>query len=379
MSVITIKLEMAELSLKANRIEEAEKTIMDVILDPSTDSDSQYSAFLALGSIKMIKLLKNTAIFSEVEYCIKKAYAIKSNELTVDAYIVMLSYFLKTATTAIDTSKENIKKLQRKAGIDFLVTIGSAYVLNQRGNSVLTNVIGIIGLDYGINGIIGDIKTIDGYENLIKYLNNAINEVVGAYNQSGFFNEGQIQYFKGLLYETGIGTNSLSSSDKNKVELFLGILEDASKDKVEIDVKVSDSIKGLIKLSNDFNVSCSKIHNKIGDDEQKYCYHFQFIYKSNDLRVLFTNKYVYVIILSGIFIKKVESLVKLEYTDFNSDNLKIQTNISNETKYEIGQKIVYEVSSELSYTLLSIGNTDSRAELGGVYLDKLYNALISAN
>jgi hypothetical protein len=133
----------------------------------------------------------------------------------------MLSYFLKTATTAIDTSKENIKKLQRKAGIDFLVTIGSAYVLNQRGNSVLTNVIGIIGLDYGINGIIGDIKTIDGYENLIKYLNNAINEVVGAYNQSGFFNEGQIQYFKGLLYETGIGTNSLSSSDKNKVELFL--------------------------------------------------------------------------------------------------------------------------------------------------------------
>ncbi len=121
MSVITIKLEMAELSLKANRIEEAEKTIMDVILDPSTDSDSQYSAFLALGSIKMIKLLKNTAIFSEVEYCIKKAYAIKSNELTVDAYIVMLSYFLKTATTAIDTSKENIKKLQRKQQTGLIV------------------------------------------------------------------------------------------------------------------------------------------------------------------------------------------------------------------------------------------------------------------
>ena len=63
MSVITIKLEMAELSLKANRIEEAEKTIMDVILDPTTDSDSLYSAFIALGSIKMIRLLKNTAIF----------------------------------------------------------------------------------------------------------------------------------------------------------------------------------------------------------------------------------------------------------------------------------------------------------------------------
>ena len=81
MSVITIKLEMAELSLKANRIEEAEKTIMDVILDPTTDSDSLYSAFIALGSIKMIRLLKNTAIFSEVEYCYKKAYAIKPNEL----------------------------------------------------------------------------------------------------------------------------------------------------------------------------------------------------------------------------------------------------------------------------------------------------------
>ena len=58
MSVIAIKLEMAGLSLKANRIEEAEKTIMDVLLDAQTDTDSQHSAWLALGSIKMIRFLK---------------------------------------------------------------------------------------------------------------------------------------------------------------------------------------------------------------------------------------------------------------------------------------------------------------------------------
>jgi len=378
MSVITIKLEMAELSLKANRIDEAEKTIMDVILDPNTDSDSLHSAWLALGSIKNIKLLKNEVIFSEVEYCIKKAYAIKSNELTIDAYILMLSYFLKTATSAIEISKENIKKLQKKAAVDLLVSIGSAYVLNQRGNSVLTNVVGIIGLDYGINGIIGDINSIDGYNNLIKYLNNTINEVVGSYNKLGFFNEGQIQYFKEVLYETGIGVNSLSSTDKSKVELFLEILEDASNEKLEIDIKVSDTLAGLSKKSNDFNVISKQLANQIGEDEIKYCYHFEFIYKSIDLRVLFTNKYVYLIFISGIFSKKLENLVKLEYTNFNSENLKIQTNISNQTGHEIGKKIVYEFSPEVSYTLLSIGNVSkSKAELGDVYLEKLYNSLIS--
>jgi len=380
MSVIAIKLEMAELSLKANRIEEAEKTIMDVILDPSTDSDSQYSAFIALGSIKMIRVLKNTAIFSEVEYCYKKAYAIKPNELTTEAYIIQLSYFFKTATSAIETSKENIKKLQVKAGIDLLVTIGSAYILNQRGNSVLTNVVGIIGLDYGINGIIGDINSIDGFNNLINYLNNTINEVVNSYNQSGFLNDSQIQYFKEVLYETGIGVNSLSAADKNKVELFLEILEDTSSQKLEMDIKVSDSLAGISKKSNDFNVNRKLLVNQIGDDELKYCYHFEFILKKTDLRVLFTNKYVYLIFISGFFSKKLENLVKLEYTAFNSENLKIQTNISAETGHEIGKKIVYEVSSELSYTILSIGTiNDRKGELTGVYLDKLYNSLISIN
>ena len=377
MSVIIIKLEMAELSLKANRIDEAEKIIMDIILDSTTDSESLYSAWLALGSIKMIKLLKNQVIFSEVEYCYKKAYAIKPNELTIDAYIVVLSYFFNTATKAIETSKENIKKLQVKAGIDLLVTIGSAYVLNQRGNSVLTNVVGIIGLDYGVNGIIGDINSIDGYNNLIKYLNNIINEVVGSYNQSGFFNDGQIQYVKEVLYETGIGVNSVSSSDKNKVELFLDLLEEVSSQKVEIDIKVSDNFAGISKKSNDFNLISKQLVNQIGDDELKYCYHLDFIFKSMDLRVLFTTKYVYLIFVSGVFIRKLENLVKLEYTDFNSENLKIQSNISQQTGKEIGKKIIYEVNSDLSYTLLSIGNLyKSKAELGSLYLDKLYNSLI---
>jgi hypothetical protein len=377
MSVITIKLEMAELSLKANRIEEAEKTIMDVILDPSTDSDSLYSAFIALGSVKMIRVLKNTAIFSEVEYCYKKAYAIKPNELTTEAYIVQLSYFFKTATLAIETSKENIKKLQVKAGIDLLVTIGSAYILNQRGNSVLTNVVGIIGLDYGINGIIGDINSIDGFNNLINYLNNTINEVVNSYNQSGFLNDSQIQYLKEVLYEIGIGVKSLSSADKNKVELFLEILEDASLQKLEMDIKVSDTFAGISKKSNDFSLRSKLLVNQIGDDELKYCYHFEFIFKSTDLRVLFTNKYVYVIFTSGTWSPKLDNLVKLEYTDFNSENLKIQTNLSKDTGREIGKKIVYEVSSELSYTILSIGTIkDKNAELTALYIDKLYNSLI---
>jgi hypothetical protein len=378
MSVITIKLEMAELSLKANRIEEAEKTIMDVILDPTTDIDSQYSAFLALGSIKMIRVLKNTAIFSEVEYCYKKAYAIKPNELTTEAYIVQLSYFFKTATLAIETSKENIKKLQVKAGIDLLVTIGSAYILNQRGNSVLTNVVGIIGLDYGINGIIGDINSIDGFNNLINYLNNTINEVINSYNQSGFLNDSQIQYLKEVLYETGIGINSLSSADKSTVELFLELLEDASRQKLEMDIKVSDTFAGI--PSNDFSNRRKLLVNQIGDDELKYCYHFEFILNSTDLRVLFTNKYVYVIFTSGIWSPKLDNLVKLEYTDFNSENLKIQTNLSKDTGREIGKKIVYEVSPELSYTILSIGTIkDKNAELTALYIDKLYNSLISIN
>jgi hypothetical protein len=371
---------MAELSFKANRIDEAEKIIMDIILDSTTDSESLYSAWLALGSIKMIKLLKNQVIFSEVEYCYKKAYAIKPNELTIDAYIVVLSYFFKTATKAIETSKENIKKLQVKAGIDLLVTIGSAYVLNQRGNSVLTNVVGIIGLDYGVNGIIGDINSIDGYNKLINYLNNTINEVVVSYNQSGFFNDGQIEYVKEVLYETGIGVNSVSSSDKNKVELFLDILEEVSSQKVEIDIKFSDTFAGISKKSNDLNLFSKQLVNQIGDDELKYCYHLEFIFKSMDLRVLFTTKYVYLIFVSGVFIRKLENLVKLEYTDFNSENLKIQSNISQQTGKEIGKKIIYEANSDLSYTLLSIGNlSKSKAELGSLYLDKLYNSLISIN
>ena len=160
MSVTVIKLELAELALKAKRLDESEQILLDIILDRNTDEESLYSAWIAMGSIKMIKVLKNTAIFSEVEYCYKKAYSIKPNELTLDAYLFVLSYFFKTATETIDLSKINIKGLQVKAGIDLLVSIGSAYILNQRGNSLLTNVVGLVGLDYGVKGIIGDIKEV---------------------------------------------------------------------------------------------------------------------------------------------------------------------------------------------------------------------------
>ena len=82
MSVTVIKLELAELALKAKRLDESEQILLDIILDRNTDEESLYSAWIAMGSIKMIKVLKNTAIFSEVEYCYKKAYSIKPNELT---------------------------------------------------------------------------------------------------------------------------------------------------------------------------------------------------------------------------------------------------------------------------------------------------------
>ena len=226
MSVITIKLEMAELALKAKRLDESEQILLDIILDRNTDEESLYSAWIAMGSIKMIKVLKNTAIFSEVEYCYKKAYSIKSNELTLEAYLFVLSYFFKTATETIDLSKANIKGLQVKAGIDLLVSMGSAYILNQRGNSLLTNVVGLVGLDYGVKGIIGDINSIDGYEKLISYLNLTISEIIDDYNKNLPLNDNQIRFFEDEITNNNL-RKFLSADKKEKIEVLNEFIEEA--------------------------------------------------------------------------------------------------------------------------------------------------------
>lgn len=327
MSVIAIKLEMAELSLKANRIEEAEKTIMDVILDPTTDSDSQYSAFIALGSIKMIRLLKNTAIFSEVEYCYKKAYAIKPNELTVDAYLLTLSYFLKTSTEAIETSKKNIKVLQIKAGIDLAVTIGSAYILNHRGNSLLTNVVGLIGLDYGVNGVIGDINTIDGYNQIIGYLNKCILEVIENYNTSLPVNELQVKNF-----EDEIGKNNLrkllSADRKDNKELLFEMFDEAKS--LDINFRMID--KELIKPfaeSPKIKFSSSAVMTHLVYEQSILLKYFNlesekiyFTFKVNNKEehsIIFDDNCIQII--TTIKKHEVFNYIKIDYSDFFNSRL----------------------------------------------------------
>jgi hypothetical protein len=327
MSVIAIKLEMAELSLKANRIEEAEKTIMDVILDPTTDSDSQYSAFIALGSIKMIRLLKNTAIFSEVEYCYKKAYAIKPNELTVDAYLLTLSYFLKTSTEAIETSKKNIKVLQIKAGIDLAVTIGSAYILNHRGNSLLTNVVGLIGLDYGVNGVIGDINTIDGYNQIIGYLNKCILEVIENYNTSLPVNELQV-----INFEDEIGKNNLrkllSADRKDNKELLFEMFDEAKS--LDINFRMID--KELIKPfaeSPKIKFSSSAVMTHLVYEQSILLKYFNlesekiyFTFKVNNKEehsIIFDDNCIQII--TTIKKHEVFNYIKIDYSDFFNSRL----------------------------------------------------------
>lgn len=255
MSVIQIKLELAELSLKANRLEEAEKTIMDVILDSSTDSESLYSAFIALGSIKMIKYLKGKVIFSEVEYCYKKAYSIKQEEFTADAYLLCLSNFFKLATEAIELSNRKLKELQVKAAIDIIVTVSSAYVLNQRNNSLLTNVVGIIGLDYGVSGIVDDINTYDGFKNLINHLNNCILEVINNYNKSIALTENQNLFFEDEINKNNL-RKFLSSDKKGKQELLFEIFDEAIEKDINFNLKEKSKVLSAL---NDGNVGFSNI------------------------------------------------------------------------------------------------------------------------
>ena len=241
MSVTVIKLELAELALKAKRLDESEQILLDIILDRNTDEESLYSAWIAMGSIKMIKVLKNTAIFSEVEYCYKKAYSIKSNELTLEAYLFVLSYFFKTATETIELSKANIKGLQVKAGIDLLVSMGSAYILNQRGNSLLTNVVGLVGLDYGVKGIIGDINSIDGYNKLISYLNLTISEVIDDYNKNLPLNDNQIRFFEDEITNNNL-RKFLSADKKDKIEVLNEFIEES----VALDINFKVMLKNDI-------------------------------------------------------------------------------------------------------------------------------------
>jgi hypothetical protein len=241
MSVTIIKLELAELALKAKRLDESEQILLDIILDRNTDEESLYSAWIAMGSIKMIKVLKNSAIFSEVEYCYKKAYSIKSNELTLEAYLFILSYFFKTATETIELSKVNIKGLQVKAGIDLLVSIGSAYILKQRGNSLLTNVVGLVGLDYGVKGIIGDINSIDGYEKLINYLNLTISEIIDDYNKNLPLNDNQLRFFEDEITNNNL-RKFLSADKKDKIEVLNEFMEEA----VALDINFKVMLKNSI-------------------------------------------------------------------------------------------------------------------------------------
>lgn len=353
MSVITIKLEMAELSLKANRIEEAEKTIMDVILDPTTDSDSLYSAFIALGSIKMIRLLKNTAIFSEVEYCYKKAYAIKPNELTVDAYLLILSYFLKTSTEAIETSKKNIKVLQIKAGIDILVTIGSAYVLNQRNNSLLTNVVGLIGLDYGVNGVIGDINTIDGYNQIIDYLNRCILEVIENYNKALPVSELQIK-----IFEDEIGKNNLrkllGSDRKDNKELLFELFDEAKSLDVNFRMIDKELIKPFIE-SPKFKFSSSTVMTHLVFEQSILLKYFNL----ESEKIFFTfkvdNKEEHSIIFDDYCVQIITTIkkheifnyLKIDYSDFFNSRLVLPS--------EKDEQVINFIfpNSQLEYGLIS--------------------------
>lgn len=259
MSVTVIKLELAELALKAKRLDESEQILLDIILDRNTDEESLYSAWIAMGSIKMIKVLKNTAIFSEVEYCYKKAYSIKSNELTLEAYLFVLSYFFKTATETIELSKVNIKGLQVKAGIDLLVSMGSAYILNQRGNSLLTNVVGLVGLDYGVKGIIGDINSIDGYNNLISYLNLTISEVIDNYDKSLPLNDNQIKFFEDEITSNNL-RKFLSADKKDKIEVLNEFMEEA----VALDINLKIMLKNdIIEVVENGKLSTKNSDTKI--------------------------------------------------------------------------------------------------------------------
>ncbi len=259
MSVTIIKLELAELALKAKRLDESEQILLDIILDRNTDEESLYSAWIAMGSIKMIKVLKNTAIFSEFEYCYKKAYSIKTNELTLDAYLFVLSYFFKTATETIDLSKVNIKGLQVKAGIDLLVSIGSAYILNQRGNSLLTNVVGLVGLDYGVKGIIGDINSIDGYEKLISYLNLTISEVIDDYNKNLPLNDNQLRFFEDEITNNNL-RKFLSADKKDKIEVLNEFMEES----VALDINFKIMLKNdIIEVVENGKLSTKNSDTKI--------------------------------------------------------------------------------------------------------------------
>jgi hypothetical protein len=267
MSVTVIKLELAELALKAKRLDESEQILLDIILDRNTDEESLYSAWIAMGSIKMIKVLKSTAIFSEVEYCYKKAYSIKSNELTLEAYLFVLSYFFKTATETIDLSKANIKGLQVKAGIDLLVSMGSAYILNQRGNSLLTNVVGLVGLDYGVKGIIGDINSIDGYNKLISYLNLTISEVIDDYNKNLPLNDNQIRFFEDEITNNNL-RKFLSADKKDKIEVLNEFIEEAVALDINFKIMLKNDIievveKGKLSTKNsDTNIALNVHSNK---------------------------------------------------------------------------------------------------------------------
>lgn len=267
MSVTVIKLELAELALKAKRLDESEQILLDIILDRNTDEESLYSAWIAMGSIKMIKVLKSTAIFSEVEYCYKKAYSIKSNELTLEAYLFVLSYFFKTATETIDLSKANIKGLQVKAGIDLLVSMGSAYILNQRGNSLLTNVVGLVGLDYGVKGIIGDINSIDGYNKLISYLNLTISEVIDDYNKNLPLNDNQIRSFEDEITNNNL-RKFLSADKKDKIEVLNEFIEEAVALDINFKIMLKNDIievveKGKLSTKNsDTNIALNVHSNK---------------------------------------------------------------------------------------------------------------------
>lgn len=259
MSVTVIKLELAELALKAKRLDESEQILLDIILDRNTDEESLYSAWIAMGSIKMIKVLKNTAIFSEVEYCYKKAYSIKSNELTLEAYLFVLSYFFKTATETIELSKVNIKGLQVKAGIDLLVSIGSAYILKQRGNSLLTNVVGLVGLDYGVKGIIGDINSIDGYEKLISYLNLTISEIIDDYNKNLPLNDNQLRFFEDEITNNNL-RKFLSADKKDKIEVLNEFMEEA----VALDINFKIMLKNdIIEVVENGKLSTKNSDTKI--------------------------------------------------------------------------------------------------------------------
>lgn len=366
MSVIAIKLEMAGLSLKANRIEEAEKTIMDVLLDAQTDTDSQHSAWLALGSIKMIRFLKQTAIFSEVEYCYKKAYAIKSDELTIDAYLYTLSFFFKTATEAIEISKTRIKELQIKAGIDLLISIGSAYVLNQRGNSLLTNVVGLIGLDYGVSGVIGDINSIDDFNKLINNLNAAIADVIENYNQSLPISEGQLKFFEEEINKNKL-RKFLSNEFKDVSEQLLEVLEEIKNSDFNCKIKKFETYEKLSK--SEFAYGDGKLFgDKIEPGDAVY-YFWKYTDNVFIYKTFVTEKNIYIIKIEGVFKPELKTFLHLKHTDFNCKNL---TTISDAASCTL---IVYNTPDIVSHKLIgferAFKNSTKEGQVG--FVNKILN------